>query len=286
YQSLGYEQIKIYSSMKPELVPVIAAEAHRLGLRVSGHVPAFMTMEQAVEQGYDEVQHANFWFLNFEFDQVKDTRTPARFTAVAEHAAELDLSSEAVRSFIRLLQQHHTVLDPTVGVFEEMFVARAGEVSPGFAPIASRLPAQIRRGAFGGGLPVPAGKDQRYRDSYQAMLRMLKQLHDAGITIVAGTDSIAGFALHREFENYVAAGIPAPQVLQLATLGAARVMKHENERGSITAGKLADLILVDGDPTARISDIRRVVTVIKDGTVYDAGAVYGALGVRPATEKP
>jgi imidazolonepropionase-like amidohydrolase len=282
YKSLGYEQIKIYSSVKPELVPVITGEAHRLGMRVSGHVPAFMTMEQAVEGGYDEIQHANFWFLNFIFDQVKDTRTPARFTAVAEHAAELDLHSERVQAFIRLLQQHHTVLDPTVSVFEGMFVARPGVVSPDMAPVAARLPAQVRRGTLSGGLPVPEGKDQRYRDSYQAMLRMLKQLHGAGITIIAGTDSIAGFTLHRELENYVAAGIPAPEVLQIATLGAARVMKHDSERGSIAPGKFADVILVDGDPTAKISDIRRVVTVIKDGTVYDAAALYRALGVLPA----
>jgi len=98
---------------------------------------------------------------------------------------------------------------------------------------------------------------------------------------VAGTDSLAGFTLHRELENYVAAGIPAPVVLQIATLGGARVMKHDGERGSIAPGKQADMILVNGDPTARISDIRRVSTVIKDGTVYDAAAVYAELGVGP-----
>jgi hypothetical protein len=97
---------------------VIAAEAHRNGMRVSGHVPAFMTLQQAVEGGYDEVQHANFWFLNFLFDTVKDTRTPARFTEVAEHAAELDLGSDRVEAFVKVLQEHHTVLDPTVSVFE------------------------------------------------------------------------------------------------------------------------------------------------------------------------
>ena len=282
YKSLGYEQIKIYSSIKPELVPVIAAETHRSGMRLSGHVPAFMTMQQAVEQGYDEVQHANFWFLNFEFDRVKDTRTPARFTAVAEHAAELDLDSERVRAFLRLLQSHHTVLDPTVNVFEEMFVARPGVMAPDMAPVANRLPAQIRRGYLGGGLPVPEGMDQRYRDSYQAMLRMLKLLYDSGQPIVAGTDALAGFALHRELEDYVSAGIPAPKVLQLATLGAARVMNHDRESGSIAPQKVADVILVDGDPVARISDIRRVVVVIKGATVYDAAALYQALGVAPA----
>ena len=283
YRSLGYAQIKIYSSVKPELVPVIAAEAHRSGLRLSGHVPAFMTMQQAVAQGYDEVQHANFWFLNFLFDTVPDTRTPERFTAVAQHAAELDLGSERVRAFVQFLRDHHTVLDPTVNVFDDMFVARPGVVAPTLVEVADRLPAQVRRGALNGGLPVPEGMDQRYRDSYRAMLRLLKMMHDAGVPIVAGTDALAGFELHSELEQYVAAGIPAPKVLQIATLGAARVMKRDGETGSIAPGKAADLILVDGDPTARIADIRRVVTVVQGGNMYDAAALYGALGVRPAT---
>jgi imidazolonepropionase-like amidohydrolase len=282
YKSLGYEQIKIYSSVKPELVPVIAGEAHKAGMRVSGHVPAFMTMEQAVEKGYDEVQHANFWFLNFLFDTVPDTRTPARFTAVGEHAAELDLDSERVRHFIRVLQEHHTVLDPTVTAFEPMFVARPGMMSPDMAAVANRLPAQIRRQFLGGGLPVTPENDQRYKDAFPAMLRMLKKLYDSGVPIVAGTDATAGFALHRELENYVAAGIPPAKVLQLATLGAARVMKHDGETGSIAPGKAADLILVDGDPTTRISDIRHVVLVIRGDATYDAAALYQALGVAPA----
>ena len=282
YKRLGYVQIKIYSSVNPELVPAIIDEAHKNGMRVSGHIPAFMTMEQAIAAGYDEVQHANFWFLNFLFDTVKDTRTPARFTAVAEHAAELDLDSDRVRAFVKLLQDHHTVLDPTVSVFEDMFVGRDGQFAPTLAPAAGRLPPQIRRNFLNVGLPVPAGMDQRYRDSYQAMLKMLKKLHDAGLTIVAGTDDLPGFTLHRELVNYVAAGIPAPRVLQMATIDPARVMKREKVSGSIAAGKNADVILVDGDPTTRITDIRRVVTVIKDGTVYDAAAMYSTLGVKPA----
>ena len=285
YKSLGYEQIKVYSSLKPELVPYIAEQAHARGMRLSGHVPAFMTAEQFVRGGADEIQHMNFIFLNFFFDQVQDTRTPARFTSVAERAAGLDLNSDRVQSFVRLLKEHHTVLDPTVTVFEEMFVSRRGVMAPGLAPVASRLPAQIRRGGLTGGLPIPEGKDQLYLDSFQAMLHMLKLLHDSGITIIAGTDSIAGFTLHRELESYVAAGISAPEVLQIATLGGARIMKHEGERGSIAQGKLADMILVDGDPTKNISDIRRVVTVIKGGTVYDAAAVYAALGVQPAVAR-
>lgn len=280
--SLGFVQIKIYSSIKPELVPKIVEMAHARGLRVSGHVPAFMSAEQFVRAGVDEIQHTNFLFLNFLFDTVKDTRTPARFTAVAEHAAELDLASPQVKEFVSLLRERRIVIDPTVSIFEGMFTARAGEVSPDFAAVADRLPTQVRRGLLGGGLPVPEGKDQRYRDSFRAMLAMVKTLYDAGVPFVAGTDSAAGFALHRELELYVAAGVPAPKVLQLATLGAARVMKRDAELGSIAPGKLADMILVDGDPAARISDIRRVRTVVKDGALYQASTLYESIGVRPA----
>jgi len=149
------------------------------------------------------------------------------------------------------------------------------------AAVADRMPAQIRRGFFYGGLEVPPGMDQRYRDSWQQMLKMAKTLYDSGIRIVAGTDSLAGFTLHRELELYVQAGIPAPKVLQLDTLGAARIMKRDGELGSIVPGKLADMILVDGDPSVHISDIRRAVITVKDGVVYHNAALYQALGVQP-----
>jgi imidazolonepropionase-like amidohydrolase len=281
YAQLGYVQIKVYSSLKPELVPKIVQMAHAHGMRVSGHVPAFMTAQQFVEDGVDEIQHMNFIFLNFMFDKVKDTRTPARFTEVGAHAAEIDPASPQVQAFIQLLLQHKTVLDPTLNIFEGMFTDRPGAMSAGYAPIADRLPAQIRRGLFYGGLAVPDGMDQRYRDSYQQMMKMAKAFYDAGIPLVAGTDTLAGFSLHRELEIYEQAGIPAPKILQIATLGAARVMKRDNELGSIAPGKLADIILVDGDPSAHVSDIRKVKTVVKDGVVYQSSELYQSLGVRP-----
>ena len=281
YDSLGYEQIKLYSSLDTSLVRPIAAETHRLGLRLSGHVPAFMTAEQAVQAGYDEIQHANFLFLNFWADSFPDTRGPVRFTAVAQHAAELDLNSPRVERFVRLLQEHHTVIDATLNVFEDQFVARPGQVAPDYAAIADRMPPQVRRRFLAGGLPVPPGMDQRYRDSCQAMLRLIGMLYRAGIRIEAGTDAFPGFALHRELELDVAAGIPTRDVLQLATLGAARIMKHDRDLGSVAPGKLADLIVVNGDPVRMISDIRRTEIIVKDGVVYRAADLYRAVGVRP-----
>src|ERR1700693_1106019 len=176
YADLGFEQIKIYSSIKPELVPAIIEEAHRRGLRVSGHVPAFMTAEQVVRLGFDEVQHVNFVMLNF-MDSVKDTRSMSGFTAVAKDGAALDFSSQRVKSFIALLKERHTVIDPTVGTFEDMFVGRAGEMSPSLGMVADRFLSQVRRGLFSGGLPVPAGMDQRYKVSYASMVRMVGELY-------------------------------------------------------------------------------------------------------------
>jgi len=279
YAKLGYEQIKIYSSVKPELVPVMTKLAHEHGLRVSGHIPAFMRAEEAVRAGYDEIQHTNFLFLNF-WPDVADTRTPVRFTAVAERAATLDLKSAPVQAFLDLLRERKTVIDPTVSIFEEMFTSRKGTMSPGYASVADRLPPQVRRGFLAGGLPVPEAMDQRYRDSFRNVLAMVKTLYDNHIPIVAGTDAMAGFSLHRELELYVQAGIPPAEVLRIATLGAASVMKHDDLLGTIAPGKLADIDIVDGDPTINISDVRRVVTVIKDGKVFDARAVAGEMGVK------
>jgi len=280
YARLGYVQIKLYSSLDPKLVPPIVKRAHELGLRVSGHIPNGMSAEQAVRAGYDEIQHVNFLVLNF-LDPKIDTRAPARFSEVARHAAELDLNSDQVKSFIALLKARGIVSDPTLNAFEGMFKAQPGEVDPSLAAVADRLPPQVQRGLYGGGLNPPADQVQRYRDSYRAMQNLVKALYDAGVTIVAGTDAMAGFTLHRELELYVDSGIPAPEALRIATLGAARVMKRDRDLGSVAPGKLADLILVDGDPAARISDIRRVVLTVKDGVVYDPAALWREVGVKP-----
>jgi hypothetical protein len=282
YADLGYIQIKLYSSLKPEFFPAIAKTAHARGMRLSGHVPNGMIASQFVEAGADELQHINFIFLNFLSSQVKDTRTPERFTSVGANAAKLDLDSKPVQDFIELLQKHHTTVDVTLATFEGMFTGRPGSVSPDFAAALSRLPAQVQRGAYSGGLSVTAENDQLYKDSYTAMLRMTKRMYDAGIPILAGTDALAGIMLHRELELEVKAGIPPAKALQIATFNAAKLLKQDKELGSLVPGKRADMLLVEGNPSEHISDIRRCRMVVKNGTVYKSEDVYAAAGIKPA----
>jgi imidazolonepropionase-like amidohydrolase len=113
------------------------------------------------------------------------------------------------------------------------------------------------------------------------MQRMLLALHTAGVPIVAGTDSGYGFALVRELELYVAAGIPAADVLGMATLGAARAAGQGERLGSIEPGKLADLILVDGDPSVDPGALRNLRLVVKDGVTLDPEQMWRELGIRP-----
>jgi hypothetical protein len=282
YADLGYVQIKLYSSLNPEFVPGIAKTAHARGLRVSGHIPNGMIASQFVEAGADEIQHINFIFLNFIADKAIDTRTPQRFTAVGDYAAKLDLQSRQVNDFIALLLEHHTTVDVTLATFEGMFTGRPGKVSPDFAPVLNRLPAQVQRFAYTGGLPVTAENDQLYKDSYQAMLRMTKRMYDAGIPILAGTDATAGIMLHRELELEVEAGIQPAKALQIATFNAARLLKQEKDLGSIVPGKRADLVVVEGNPAEHISDIRRCRLVLKNGVVYRSAELYSAAGVKTA----
>lgn len=282
YANAGYVQIKLYSSLNPELVPVAAAAAHARGLRLSGHIPAGMTMEQAVEAGYDEVQHANFWFLNFMGPEVNaHTNNMTRFYAVGERAGDMSLDTPEMARFIALLQRRHTVLDPTLVTFESLYLATPRHISPELAAVADRLPATVRRDASGGGLARDDAARAQYRRAFERMMQLARRMHDAGIVILPGTDAIAGIAYDRELELYAEAGIPAGDVLYMATLGSARVNRRDRELGSIEAGKLADLVLIDGDPLVRMSDVRRVDLVIRDGVVFEPARLHAALGIAP-----
>jgi cytosine/adenosine deaminase-related metal-dependent hydrolase len=285
YADHGYVQIKTYSSLKPELFPLIAARAHERGLRISGHVPAFMSARQFVKAGADEIQHINFVFLNFMFPRIQDTRNMTRLTEIGAHGRDYTPEQPQVREFIAFLKRHHTVIDPTLTVFEDTFSGSAEQrVPPGLLPVVDRLPPQARRNLSFGKLPIPKGQESAYAEAFPALMRMVKALHDGGVTLMPGTDAHAGYLLHAELEAYARAGIPNAEVLRMATLTPAEVMGVAKDRGVIAPGKLADMVLVDGDPLADMRQIRNIDVVFKGGKLFDPAAIERALGIRPRKE--
>ena len=286
YAQHGFRQVKIYNSFHPEWVEPAAAYAHQRGLRVSGHIPAFMRAEQAVRAGYDEIQHINQVMLNFLVGPKDDTRTLARFYLMTEGARKLDLDTPEVQAFLALLKERGTVIDPTLGVFEADFLQRQGETSPVYAAIAEHVPVGLQRAWRTNSMNVTEQNAPGYRKSWERVLQFVGRLREAGIPLVAGTDSIAGFTLHRELELYVQAGYTPAEALQIATWNGAKYTGLLDQLGTIERGKKADLVLIDGDPTRDISAIRRISLVMKEGVVYYPAELYEAVGVRRFVDPP
>lgn len=284
YARRGYPQIKIYNSFPKEILRETVAYAHGNGMRVSGHVPAFLRAQDVVEQGFDEIQHINQVLLNFFVTATTDTRTLERFYLVAEKTAGLDFDSAPVQDFITLLKTHQTVIDPTLTAFDFMR-QRPGQLSPAYAAVADHMPPDVRRSMSVAEMNIPDDATAaRYEKSYEKCVEFVGRMYRAGIPLVAGTDGLPGFTLHRELEMYVQAGLTPAQVLQVATWNGAKYSKVLAERGSISPGKVADLVLVDGDPTRDITAIRKVAMVLMGDKVYYPSEIYTELGVKPFAE--
>ncbi len=277
YAQLGYQQIKLYSSIDPKWVAPLAARAHSLGMRVCGHIPAFMTAEQAVKDGYNEITHMNMVMLNFQGDTI-DTRTMRRFSSVGERGLKLDLNSDEVNSFIRLLQEKQISLDPTMNVFAGLFTVFPGDTDASLKPIVSWMPADQRENITAKTSFAPVNQQATYDSSFARMMQLLRKLYDSGVLIVAGTDGGDAFALEHELEIYVQSGISPLHALQCATFNSAKDCNLLKEYGTISTGKRADMILIDGNPADTISDIRRVEWVIKNTLEYHPKKLLESIG--------
>ncbi len=267
YKAAGAVQIEIYSSMKPALVPVIAEEAHKLGLTVTGHVPEGMTSAQAVEAGYDSINHLHF--------VARDLLHMQR----GQPVPRLDFNTPDARRQLALFKQHHIVFDDTIARFE-LFSHPASTPIDTFEPGVDHVAKPLAAALNGVGAPPEQADEAGKR--YQAMLATLRELHRQGLTIVAGTDqAIPGYSLHRELEIYVQAGFTPMQALQAATSEPAKVLGLEKDVGTLQVGKRADMLLLDADPLADIHNTRRIAKTIANGSVYDPAPLWESVGFTP-----
>jgi imidazolonepropionase-like amidohydrolase len=267
YKAAGALQIKIYSSMKPSLVPVITAEAHRLGMTVTGHVPIDMTSAEAVAAGYDGINHIEFPERDLLHIEKGKPLPPLDFT-----------TPDATRQ-IALFRQHHTVFDDTIALYEldsRPVSVPLATLEPGITHVAPQLAESLN--TYG----VPEKDAAEAAVSYRYLLATLRELHKEGLTIVAGTDQvIPGYSLHRELEIYVQAGFTPMEALQAATIVPARVMGLDKELGTIEAGKRADLVLLEADPLENVSNTRRIAKTIAGGVIYDPAPLWQSVGFQP-----
>ena len=275
----GFIGIKIYGSFNPVWVKPVAAEAHRLGLHVHGHLPAGMRTMDAISDGYDEITHIYFVMMQAMPDSVVNVSNGiARFEGPGRFARKVDLNAEPMKSLIANMAKKRITVDPTLVVAESLFVPENGDLSPAYAPFVGTLPPAVERGFRQGGFSVPADLTRAdYRASFAKMADLVAALHRAGVPIVAGTDG-SGMELVRELELYVAAGFTPSEALASATINTAHLVGADGYSGSIKVGKDADLLLVDGDPSKNIGDLRHTRIVMMNGKLMDADALRAAGG--------
>jgi imidazolonepropionase-like amidohydrolase len=251
YHDAGFDQIKIYSSVSLEVLRAIAAEAHRLGMSVTGHVPRSMNAITALDAGLDQINHAEYLLP----------------TVVPEP------------ELIAALKRHHGAVDPTLALYE--LLARPlnrpiDSFEPGIKKVAPELDGPLN--GFGSPPNLAASQQSRLSES----LAIVNRLHGAGIPIVAGTDqSVPGHSLHREIELYVKAGLSNFDALAAATVVPARLMKRSADSGTIEAGKRGDVIILDGNPLEDIANTRRIYRVVTNGRVFDPASLWRSVGFQP-----
>jgi len=272
YKAAGAKQIKIYSSVRPEVVKAITAAAHARGMTVTGHIPEGMTAIEGVNDGIDQINHINYELPYFARTILGPDGKPDRSKAPVP-----ELNGPRVNDLISTLQSHHTVLDPTIALYEMFLNTKPLEqVEPGI----KHLPLQLREALDS---PPATGDKAAAADArWQAMMASLRLLHAAGIPIVAGTDqAIPGYSLHRELELYVEAGFTPLEALQAATILAARAVGVEKESGSLEVGKRGDVLLLNADPLADIHNTRAVWRTVSQGAVYDPAPLWQSVGFLP-----
>ena len=279
-KAAGLWGVKFYTSMNPAWIAPAAAEAHKLGLHVHGHVPAGMRPLDAVRAGYDEVTHINFILMQAMPQVVVDkSNTAARLEGPARYGKDVDLDAPAMKAFYAELSQRRTIIDPTLTVWEPLMTSDGSAISPEYAPFAGIAPPSVVRSWKIGGYPLSEGLTRDdYRRSFAKMVDLVGKLHQAGVRIVAGTDGY-GLELVRELELYQQAGLSNAEALQTATIIPARMTGMDDRTGSIARGKTADIILVDGDVSQGLANLRHVNTVFLDGYRLSGEALRQASGL-------
>ena len=275
YHDAGFQQIKIYSSVQLEEIKVIADEAHRLGMTVTGHVPHGLDAYQTIEAGQDQINHIQY------VANIMRPALPAEATRTDRLSANanVNLDSPEAQKALAFLVDHGTVVDPTLAL-AEFYTANTTKPPATFEPGVNKVPPELAEQLSGSEPPSPL--TDLLQKVFEKDVAIVGALHRAGIPVVAGTDqAVPGHSLHREIELYVQAGFKPMEAIQAATIAPARAMGLDKELGTIEPGKRADVIIVNGNPLENIHNIRKVEFVVTNGTMYNCAELWRSVGFKP-----
>jgi imidazolonepropionase-like amidohydrolase len=275
YHAAGFQQMKIYSSVKLEELKIVADEAHRLGMTVTGHIPEGLNAYQAIEAGQDQINHVGYIADIMKAPLPENASRLDRLKA----GANIDLESPEARKALAFLKDHHTVVDPTIAL-SEFFTATTAKPPASFEPGVNKVAPELAEQLTDVG--PPNERSEIGEKVFEKELAIVGALHRAGIPVVAGTDqTVPGHSLHREIELYVQSGFTPMEAIQAATIVSARAMGLEKESGTVEKGKRGDLILVNGNPLEDIHQIRNVEYVITNGTMFHTAELWQSVGFKP-----
>lgn len=275
YHAAGFQQMKIYSSVKLENLKAVAEEAHRLGMTVTGHVPEGLTGYETIPAGQDQINHISYIADMMEKPLPENSSRSDRRNA----AANLDLNSQEAQKALAFLKDHHTVVDPTIALFE-LFTGTTAKPPASFEPGIAKIPPELAQQLTD--VSPPNEYSEIGEKIFEKNVAIVGALHRAGVPIVAGTDqAVPGHSLHREIELYVQAGFTPMEAIQAATIVPARVMGLEKDTGTVEKGKRADLILIDGNPLEDIRNTRNVEYVFTNGSMYHTAELWQSVGFKP-----
>ena len=277
----GVDWFKAYTRIGDEELAAAIDEAHRRGVKVTGHLCS-VSFQEAVALGIDNIEHG--FFTNS--DYVPDKQPGVCPPGVQRSLLEVDVEGEEVAATIRAMVEQGVAMTSTLPVYELGI--------PNRPPLEQRVLDMLAPGARDEYLQSRA--DVASRDDApmatlfpkaQAFERMFVE---AGGLLAAGVDptgmggALPGYGDQRNYELLLESGFSPEQVIRIMSLNGARVLGEDEQLGSIEPGKLADLVVIDGDPVRREAEIRNVTLVFKEGVGYDAPAlaesVKGLVGLR------
>jgi enamidase len=283
WADMGATSFKVYMQISREALKATIEEAHKRNLKVTGHICS-VTYREAAALGIDNLEHGFFASTDFVKDKQPDV-CPGQGTGQATITA-LDENSAEFKSLVADLIKARVALTSTLTVFEAGAAGAAGRpIPPGTEVLVDSLRLQYQQ-RHANAQRNPNANNVRLLNN---AMKLEAAFHRAGGTLLAGTDPtggggvIPGYSNQHQVELMVESGISPLDAIKISTLNGANFLGIGARTGSIVVGKQADLMLVTGDPSVKISDIRNVEMVFKQGVGWDPqkliNSVKGRVGI-------